>query len=112
MNLPEGTRLQYVISHETWYRRSRKDDSRELNIAAWEPDEGAEWEFTVAETDLGKNIEPAVRLVIFDDALQALVQIPEFFAALAAGGRGMTLQAVIKVLDALGAVDATERVRT
>ena len=106
MNLPEGTRLAYIISHEAWYARYpgivRRPD---INISASVPGDGCAWEFSVEDVDQGQH-GTAIQLRMFYDAFAAFADIPEFFAALPGV---TTLDGVRKQLDALGAVDETRR---
>lgn len=103
MQLPEGTRLAYVVTHEAWYYRDGKPS---VTVMAAAGGGGVAWEFAVEEFRF--RGEPATQVQVFEDAYAAFAQLPEFFGALAAG-EGTTLADVIKLLDLLGAVDKTER---
>lgn len=108
--LPEDTHLAYIVSHEAWYARTPGViDHPEINVMASAKGSGGgvAWEFMVEEVDLGRG-EPAIRVKVFDDAFAAFAQIPEFFAAIAETPP-QTLKAVRAALDAMGAVDETER---
>lgn len=77
-------------------------------VGAYANEGGCAWEFCVEDrSDLGLG---TVQLKVFSDAFEAITQIPEFFAALASE-RPRTLSDVRLILDRLGAVDKTERVR-
>jgi hypothetical protein len=107
MQLPEDTHLAYIVSHEAWYARALPDSRPEINVMAAATGGGVAWEFTVEEVDLGSH-GPAIRVKVFDDAFEAFAQIPEFFAALAAGQAG-TLGDLREILDSMGAADETQR---
>ena len=107
MQLPEDSRLAYIVSHEAWYARSMPDGQPEMSVMAAADGGGVAWEFTVEEVELGPP-RPALRIKVFDDAFAAFTQIPEFFAALATGDY-TTLDAVRSLLDGLGAADDTDR---
>jgi hypothetical protein len=66
-----------------------------------------EWEFVVVEYDFGKGAVP--HLEMFSDSWAAFEQVPELFAGLRDEADGADLEAVIGLLDQLGAVDVTER---
>lgn len=108
MNLPEDTRLAYIVSHESWYARYPGIvGAPEISISASVPGDGSAWNFSIEEKDFGSH-GTAICLKIFEDAFAAFADIPEFFAALAADGV-TTLDGVRKLLDSLGAVDETKR---
>lgn len=108
MNLPDDCYLAYTVMHEAWYRhRTPADDKPELNISATSHGGGVAWEFHVNEHELGLR-SPSLQLHMFDDSWSAFVQLPELFAALAAG-EVATLTDLRGLLDKLGAVDTTER---
>ncbi len=104
MNLPAGAFLDYVIAKEAYYAHVTGPDP-EIQIRASSREGGAHWEFAAVQVG---NI--GVQLRLFDAAWRAFNDIPEFFQTLAAAGRGTTLADVRKILDDLGAVDATQRV--
>ena len=108
MQLPEGTRFAYIVSHEAYYwdaiRTHRADQRPEIIVQASAVDGGVAWEFTVTDTNVGSP-----KLTMFGDSWAAFDQIFEFFSALAALGETPTLAQVREVLDRLGAVDQTER---
>jgi hypothetical protein len=109
MNLPEGAHLAYVASHEAWYARANRIDHPELNIVAAAEGGGCHWEFTAEEYELGGR--SVVRVRMFFDSFAAYDQMPEFFQALAQQGESASLARIRGVLDALGAVDETQRER-
>ena len=114
--LPDGTHLAYSINHESrWWRQiptqARPNNGRpsiQVCASAEGNGGGVAWEFAVVEHDLGKTI-PALKLGIFDDAWAAFADIPGFFASLADGDEMLTLDDVVAILKALGAVDETDR---
>ena len=107
MNLPEDTHLAYVAMHEAWYAGASHIDHPQLAIEASHKGGGCVWEFTAEEYELGGR--QVVRVKMFFDSFAAYAQMPEFFAALAEQGESATLDSVRAALDALGAVDETER---
>lgn len=110
MNLPNDTRLAYIVCQEAWYAKAPGNDrGPELNITASARDGGVAWEFSVKEKVLGRR--PVAYLKMFDDAFDAFEQVPEFFRALAKRGHDVTLAEIRSILDSLGAVDETARVR-
>lgn len=104
-------RLEYIIAKEAWWRDATRniDPDPYISVIKAHRGGGCDWEFQI--TDRSRTIKSAaVRIGIFDDAFAAFTEIPELFAALAAE-RPTTLDAVRKILDRIGAVDATERTR-
>jgi len=111
MNLPEGTHLAYIASHEAWYAVPAQVAHPQLFVMASAEGSGGGvgWEFTVEEYELSGR--PVVRVRMFFDSFAAYAQMPEFFAALAEQGESTTLASVRALLDSLGAVDETARRR-
>lgn len=109
VNLPEGTHLAYVVNHEAWYAEHIPlNDPPTIMVQASAQGGGVSWEFSVE--DGTKRIgKPSLLLTMWDDSWGALPQIPELFAALAAG-HAATLGDLRELLDSLGAVDETSRV--
>jgi hypothetical protein len=116
MNLPEGTRLEYIVTDEAWYAeaayKGMRDHHPEINVRAGSSDGGVAWKFMIEEHDFS-NSRPgrhstAVRVMVFGDALDAFVDVPELFTALR-DGKPENLIHVRRILDQLGAADATER---
>lgn len=111
MNLPKDTHLAYTVWTEAWwYDASRTPgDHPQLMISASAKGSGGgvAWEFPIESYELGG--EMVTRLKMFNYSYQAMAQVPEFFAALMEQRPG-TLDQVRAILDALGAVDETERV--
>jgi hypothetical protein len=112
--LPADTHLAYTVSHEAWYARTPGIvDQPQIMVGASAQGSGGgvAWEFSVTEHDFGghgRAIKVGVFDDAFDDAFAAFAQIPEFFAALAAGDID-TLDKVALLLQHIGAVDETER---
>lgn len=110
INLPEGARLTYTVSHEAWYWAATRNAERydgELMVHASAPDGGVHWEFAVRRYDLGGRHH--LRVEIFDETWRAFEQIRPFFDGLQAGGVA-TLDDVRELLDTYGAQDVTARV--
>ena len=112
MNLPDGTHLAYMVTHEAGtasaIRATMPDEYDSLMISASSDDgRGVAWEFNLADYRLGGR--PALQVGMFYDSWPAFVQVPELFAALAEAGQP-TLQDVVVLLESLGAVDETVRV--
>lgn len=105
--------LAYVMSCETFYsdviKPSQHHRSRlaEMTVQAAAEDGGCAWEFTISEWDLGG---PTTQVEMFGDSYVAFSEIPEFFAALSEQGP-QSLAHVRVILDKLGAVDRTQRLR-
>ncbi|MEV4078706.1 hypothetical protein AB0J43_00240 [Nonomuraea fuscirosea] len=109
MQLPEGHRLAYVIGYEAWYFQHQGVTARrQLDVTASAQD-GVAWHFVVEEVNLGRPTS-SIRLAVYEDAFVAFQQLPEFFAAVGEG-QPKTLPEVVAILDAMGAVDETERQR-
>jgi len=110
MNLPEGTHLAYTVWHEAWYAQAVEQAHERPNLmvaaSAKGNGGGVAWEFQVSQYELGGKA--VTRVLMFDDAYAALVQVPEFFAALAEY-QPPTLDDVQEILHQFGAVDETER---
>lgn len=104
MNLPRDAFLDYVIAKEAYYAHVTREDP-EIQIRAASREGGCHWEFTAVQVG---NI--GVQVCVFDDAWRAFNDLPEFFQALAARGKGTTLADVREILDNLGAVDSTQRI--
>lgn len=111
MELPEDCFLAYVVQHEAWYyepnRAAGVSGGRSLNISASSRGGGVAWEFSVEEHPHNGG---GVKISMFDDAFPALVQVPEFFAALNGDEVPESVTAVRAILDRIGAADTTERV--
>jgi hypothetical protein len=107
MKLSEDTHLAYTVAHEAWYWRGDENPFVMVAASAKGSGGGVAWEFQIEEMELGGK--PTTRVKVFDDAYAAFAQIPEFFAAFA-DAPPSTLRAVIAALDAMGAVDETERI--
>lgn len=106
MQLPEDCRLAYVVGAEAWYARSDPSSRPYVSVMAAADGGGAAWEFQVEERD---DVRPGtVQVQAFDDAFDAFVQVPEFFAALAEQ-QPSSLAAVVAILNELGARDDTQR---
>lgn len=105
--LPEDCFLAYFVMHEAyWAERTWTPGQKPtVMVQAAGGEGGCAWEFAVEDY---ASIN-AVRLAMFSDSWAALTQIPEFFAALAAG-EVSSLADARTLLDRLGAVDRTERV--
>jgi hypothetical protein len=101
--LPGGSRLTYFDYRKAWFGSSE----RTIGIAAAvsEAGGGDAWNFEVAEVNLGQY-GTALQVRVFDDGFAAFAELPEFFAALAAGGPE-TLDGVVVLLEDLGAADRT-----
>lgn len=111
MNLPADTHLAYIVWQEAWYSQPGSGVPYEkpylmVMASAKGTGGGVAWEFPIEEDDLGG---PVTRVLMFDDAYDAFVQMPEFFAALVEE-KPKTLDAVRTILDRFGAVDETDRV--
>lgn len=106
---PEGYRLAYTVTHEAWYSQpplSRPPGDRNvLSVSMDNLGGGCAWEFAIDD-----EIGGGLRVKVYDDGWQAFADVPDFFTALAALGRGALLDEVIEVLNALGFTDATKRV--
>lgn len=100
--------LTYTVNGEAWYAKSLSaDDRASLDIGAdTEPGAGY-WEFIVTELDLGGW---GIRLTIHGENFDAFADIPEFFEALRVE-EPTRLAGVRAILNRLGAVDVTARVR-
>lgn len=105
--LPEDCYLAYIVMHEAYWapRTWIPNEKPTVMVQAASNGGGVGWEFAVEDY---ASIN-AVRLAMFSDSWAALTQIPEFFAALAAGEVSSLADARV-LLDRLGAVDRTERV--
>jgi hypothetical protein len=107
MNLPEDTRLAYIVWDEAWWSRvpGQPADHPHLMVQVVSRDGVVAWEFQVDGYGLSG---PVTRVTMFQDAYAAFAQIPEFFEMLA-GQQPVTLTEVRDILHALGAVDETPR---
>lgn len=107
MQLPEGTYLSYHASHEAWHWEMSRNhgDPPQFVIAAQYPEGGSAWSFSVVRDEYGAQLRT------YEDGWRAFVDVPEFFAGLAELGDNTTLEQVRALLDRLGAVDETPRVR-
>lgn len=102
--------LTYLVCAETWYANTLNDaDSPDLYISATSNEGGQHWEFGVIDRTAVMG-HPCLELRLFSDALAALADLPEFFAAMAAE-QPRDLNAVRAILDRIGAVDGTVRER-
>lgn len=104
--LPEDCYLAYIVMHEAYWapRTWIPNEKPTVMVQAASNGGGVGWEFEVQDY-ASLN---AVRVGVFSDSWAAFAQIPEFFAALAAG-EVSSLADVRALLDRLGAVDRTER---
>jgi hypothetical protein len=98
--------LTYAVAKEAWYASSLDGELPAVFVMAAADGGGVKWEFDVQEYHLGGRDN--LRLRIFDDALAAFEDIPEFFTALRER-KPQTLTDLRALLDSLGAVDATQR---
>lgn len=107
--LPGGGRLAYTVTRDAWYWQAMSDShSPDIVIEAQvcDGDDATAWEFIIASEVLdGEN---ALKINVFDEAFDAFVEIPDFFAALATE-KPQTLEEVVALLDRVGAEDITER---
>lgn len=101
--LPAGTHLAYTVYDQAeWGRR--------LLAVEASPQHGEPaWAFHLLEDQ--DEDGPVLKLEMLDETWQAFAQIPGFFAALAEGGQKLAFEAVVRVLDSLGAVNETDRAR-
>ena len=107
-----GHTLFYTVNTESWcWETIRRTDPRpELNIVKIARNgSGCEWEFTVV-SNAPDGVAQYTKVCVFEDAFAAYTEMAPFFAALA-DRRPTTLDGVRAILDELGVVDATERVR-
>lgn len=109
MNIPQDCDLTYIVGYEAWYADANRahESNPYLNIQAAAREGGVAWEFKAAEYDLDG---PTLQLAMFGDSFDAFAEMPEFFAALAEQ-KPRTLVELRKLLDGIGARDATERTR-
>lgn len=106
--LPDDTHLAYTVRHETYYAGTLPGEPEVIVMASAKGSGGGvAWEFGV--TDGASRIGRGLELRMWDDAWAAFAQLPDFFAALAAG-EVASLDDVRALLDRLGAVDETDRV--
>ncbi|WP_280465999.1 hypothetical protein [Nocardia brasiliensis] len=105
MTLEPDCHLAYIIWNEAWFYIDDGDPSR-IQVQAASSYGGVDWEFAIEEG--GLRTQPSTRIRMFDDAYKAVVQVPELFAALAAE-EPRHLEEVVKILNRLGAIDATKR---
>lgn len=96
-----GYRLEYIVSHEAYYRSVVRE--RSVTVGKNATEGGCAWEFDVVEHP---NI--GIKVGIFDDAFQAFAEVAPLFAALAER-QPRDLREVRSLLDELGLVDATQR---
>jgi hypothetical protein len=108
MNLPEDCELTYIVCHEDHLHTLTQRDKPAIYVAAVHQEGDHVWEFDVEEHN--SPFEQHLQLQIFDDSWDAFEQIPEFFTALRTACP-CTLIELRKVLDGLGARDATPRTR-
>ncbi len=110
--LPAVTQLAYTICHEesVWlrlpYNQRPNKGRRAIGVCAQNGHDNR-WEFYLVEHV--HHGSPALEVSLFPEAWPAFRQIPQFFAALAAGSQALTLEGVVALLDGLGAVDETQR---
>lgn len=111
MSLSTGDRLTYIATGEAWYAESLTDEDRATIIISTDSDsaEHGDWEFTIGQAPKLAN-PPALRMEMYDDSFRAFTEAPELFTALAAE-RPTALEALRGLLDKLGALDITPRVR-
>lgn len=103
---PDGYRLAYIRTREAWYSQPPltgiPGDRNVLMISMDSLDGGCRWEFEIDDEPVG-----GLRVKVYDDAWQAFTDVPEFFTALAALGRGALVEEVVEILDLLGFTDTT-----
>jgi hypothetical protein len=107
--LPSGGYLTYSVAAEAYYYHTvgREEPSITVMSSHTGRGGGVSWEFQVV--DRSERIgQLALRVEIFDDAWAAFVEVPEIFAAMAAG-TVKSLNDLRTLLDGLGAVDETTR---
>jgi hypothetical protein len=110
VKLPKDCTLTYIVGYEAWYAEANRQSCPRpyLGVHATSHGGGVAWEFEVQEYDFDG---PTVRLNMFADSFDAFTQMPEFFLRIAFSPPN-TLMDVRRVLDVMGAVDRTERVRS
>ncbi len=106
--LPGGSFLAYIVGAESYYYRAAMKDDPYISIGATNDGDGPSWEFSVVDHSERLNAPTALRVEIFDDAWRAFSDVPELFAAMAAG-EIESLDDLRALLDRLGAVDQTTR---
>jgi len=111
-------RRTYVVYGEAWYARGTSSLERNVTEEVTVSREGEDgWEFLVTWHDLSRGRPPFARVEIFDDAWAAFAEVPELFADLATAaasvgdGPSLTVAEVRILLERLGFVDTTARVR-
>ncbi|WP_280389887.1 hypothetical protein [Nocardia wallacei] len=106
MKLDDGCRIEYIIWSEAWFADASPSEFPRINIISAAEGGGVDWEFNVIERQLDGW---TTQVLVFADAYNAFVDIPEFFAAMAET-QPRFLHEVIAILDEMGAVDGTPRV--
>lgn len=105
---PEGYRLSYTLTRQAWYSQppliGTPGDRNVVMVAMDTTRGGAAWEFAIDDEPGG-----GLRVKVYDEAWRAFADVPEFFAAMAALGRGALLDEVVEILDSLGFTDITKR---
>ncbi len=104
-------RLEYIVTHETWYADAHRKVSPypEITISKSAIGGGCACEFKLVDKteSIGR---PVVQVCMFDDSWAAFAELAPLFAALAAE-QPNTFGEVRVMLDEFGFVDATERMR-
>lgn len=115
--------LRYIKTRETWYYLKDATPldrwvTDEIGVGINSDDGGTFGEWTIALGNLGqrnprfagpRSSYPAVQHRVFDDALPAVLAVPDYWQVMQAAGSDP--EAVEHALIALGFVDKTERVR-
>lgn len=109
ITLPDDHYLAYHLPREAWHdsilrkhRTAADFDGPELWVSAASRGGGVAWEFSFLQYDFG------LKLAIFDDAFPAFEALAPLFVFLRESG-ACRIDDVREFLDALGAIDKTER---
>lgn len=108
MQAEEGYIYTYIIGTEAWYYQPLAAHCDNIMIGKDHVDGGCAWEFAVTEHDLGG---PTLRTEMFGDSWDAFRDVPELFEALRTRVP-RTFAELVTILDELGFVDVTPRVRS
>lgn len=105
--------LQYVRSSRAWYWRGPGNEGGqryidEIIVQRGVVDDGVVWEFVIHWYEVGSDL--AMRVEIFDEALDALIEIPGFWERLtdAARSGSVSPELVEEILIESGIGDVTE----